>query len=325
VSSGTIYRIPQDTETPTRTRHSAHLKWRHTYARAEECRAAGEPGQDYLAFEDDPQTFVFALCDGVSQSFFGDLAARLLGNRLLDWLRRSLPETMDPGTIEGALADCLSGLTVAATEQIRAYALPPDLPELIADVLREKQAQGSESTFVCGRIDQPGRAFPTGRVTLAWMGDSRLRVWGASAERTAELGDTFHTNERWSSTAGAVRGRPHAFVSPVRTPAGAPLVTRLMAYSDGLAALDRTTHSVSDPELDSIVESTRSEPGSDDISFLECALWPEESPLPGDIRPTPATGIALVFRRYHPLTLLGLLILVADLIWITSLLLKVPA
>jgi serine/threonine protein phosphatase PrpC len=120
----TVYKQPQESDTPTRSIRTGTLVWRYAYARSEECRAAGEPGQDYLSLKVAPPTFVFALCDGVSQSFFGDLAARLLGDSLVDWLWQSLSEDVDAPRFARELAEHLSTLVHAATEQVQAFRLP---------------------------------------------------------------------------------------------------------------------------------------------------------------------------------------------------------
>src|SRR5512138_1232221 len=87
--------IPQGAESPVRHAEAGPFAYRYAYYRSTETRAAGDPGQDYLTFLQTGQSFVFALCDGVSQSFFGELAARALGNSLVQWLRNPLPDTLE--------------------------------------------------------------------------------------------------------------------------------------------------------------------------------------------------------------------------------------
>jgi len=284
-------RVPQDQETPVQVVRGRVFAYRFAYARAAETRVAGDVGQDYLAVREGERTFVFALCDGVSQSFYGDLAARYLGDALVAWLSDSLPPTMEPETIRAALTTYLHDLTGPATEQVRHHPLPSDIPQMLRDVLEEKRALGSESTFVCGRIDLPGGDFPAGRIVLAWMGDSRLRLWGSGDESPADLGGVFETAQRWSSRRGPVGGDPHVFVAPL-VQAGRRF-NRLMAYSDGLAALDARDKAPSNRALQDLITRAGETATSDDISFLEVWL----GPMPAQIEAVPLPAPRLLAVR----------------------------
>lgn len=288
------HRVPQDRETGVEVVQGPTFTCRYAYARSADTQKAGDVGQDYLTFRQDEATFVFALCDGVSQSFYGDLAARFLGDALLAWLSDRLPLTTDAATIRTALSAYLRDLTGPATEQVQRHPLPPDIPPMLRDVLEEKRALGSESTFVCGRIDLPGPRFPQGRIVLAWMGDSRLRLWGPEGERSADLGGEFKTEQRWSSRRGPVGGEPHVFVAPLERDGRRTLVG-LMAYSDGLAALDARDEVPSNRALQDMIASAGEAATSDDLSFLEVWL----GPLPERIEavPLPAPYLLAVERR----------------------------
>jgi hypothetical protein len=263
-----VNRLTQRTETPLQIHRDGMLGWRYLYARAADSQTADEPGQDYLSYQHDSAKFVFALCDGVGQSFFGDLAARLLGDRLVEWLWDEVPTGLDEREVHLGLSQALVQLIGIATQQVQAHRMPDNLPPLVEDVLNEKRTHGSESTFVCGRIDLPGGDGDRGRVLLAWMGDSRLRLWDGSGERTTVFGRTFRTAERWSTRRGPVRGEPHVFVTPLHARDGQLHVSRLMAYSDGLSVLDEL-QSPSDEELVVLVAQSAKKPWSDDVSFIE--------------------------------------------------------
>jgi len=266
--------LTQHAETPPYHLEHPGLRCRLAYARSEESRSAQQPGQDYLACKRVPSGMTFALCDGVGESFIGNVAAQLLGDDLVGWMAHRLPRTLDHAQTCLALTDHLVRLTRAATERILSERLPADLPPMVLSVLREKQAFGSESTFVCGRLDMPGPTFPRGRLVFAWLGDSRLRLWDAQSERTDEFGQTFVTAERWSSRRGPVRSQPHVFVAPLLSDDGRLTASRVVAYSDGLADLDGRATSVSDAELRSVMEASRSRPSNDDMSFIEILIDP---------------------------------------------------
>jgi hypothetical protein len=284
------FRVNPKTETAPQIKSGRVCSYRYAYARSADSRAADETGQDYLTFSESGTWFAFALCDGVSQSFFGDIAARVLGDGLLKWLE-GLPsaELVRPGE---ALVGFLGELTRRATEWVQEYPIPEEISPMLQEVLEEKRALGSEATFLCGRIDLPGAGLPEGRLLLAWMGDSRLRFWGPAGERSAELGDTFHTDQRWSTRRGPVNGRPHLFVAPLASGGRQLEVVRVLAYSDGLAALDEHHEAPTNVALRELIATAAESATSDDISLLE--IWLAKVPERIKARPLPTvTGVAV--------------------------------
>jgi len=265
-------KVPQERETQVRVVPGGAVSYRFAYARAADTRAAGDVGQDYLTVREDAHTFTFVLCDGVSQSFYGDLAARYLGDALLAWLSGHLPATVDAEPIRTALAAHLRELTESATGQVQRLSLPPDLPPMLREVLQEKRALGSESTFVCGRIDLTGGDFPAGRVVLAWMGDSRLRLWTGDDAHTTDLGGVFETAQRWSTRRGPVGGDVNVFIAPLER--DGRRINRLMAYSDWLAGLDDWSRDPSNHAVQDLITQAGEAATSDDVSFLEVWLGP---------------------------------------------------
>lgn len=278
------YRVNPKGETPPQKRLGRGYSYRYAYARSADSRAADETGQDYLTLSEGATWFAFALCDGVSQSFFGDVAARILGDSLLRWLE-GVPAAADEARLGELLDDYLGRLTEGATRWVQEYPLPEGISPMLREVLEQKRGLGSEATFVCGRIDLPGSTLPQGRLLLAWMGDSRLRFWGPGAERSAELGGDFHTEQRWSTARGPVNGRPHVWAGPLTGGDGEPGVARLLAYSDGLSLLDDEQEPLTDIALQDLIAAAGESPTSDDVSVLEVWLGPvperlREEPLP---------------------------------------------
>jgi hypothetical protein len=280
-------RAPQDRESPVRAGVGGGFAWRYAYARAADSIAMDDRGQDYLTLRWADGVVAFSLCDGVSLSFYGDLAARLLGDELVRWLWDHLPPDADAGAIRAALMADLIALTAPATEAVQALELPPSLAPLLRAVLEEKRRAGSESTFVCGRLDLPSAAFPAGRAVLAWMGDTRLRFWGPDGERTVELGDSFQTAQRWSSCRGPVNGEVNVFAATVERD-GQRALTRLLAYSDGLAALDPLAMPPSNVELTDSIDQAGRSAASDDVAVLDLCLQTPSTPPPE--RSAPCNG-----------------------------------
>lgn len=277
--------ILQDRDISIQSLSSGPFQLRFLYARSADSREADQPGQDYLAFRGDGHRLAFVLCDGVSQSFYGDLAARFLGDALVEWLTGRRPDHPgEPGQVRQGLSDYLYSLTGAANAQVQELTLPEDLPPMIREVLEQKRALGSETTFVCGYLQGPTADIPLGQLVLAWMGDSRLRLWGTEGERTPELEASWDEVQRWSSREGPKGGAPGVFVG---TLAG---VSCVQAYSDGLLSREgELSPQLEDAALDRLVAALGEEPTSDDISFLQIDYQLGALPRP---LPTPSSVVA---------------------------------
>jgi hypothetical protein len=284
-------RLEQDRDTPVTQQQRIKFGYRYAYARSADSRANNDLGQDFLIIREDNEKLAFALCDGVSQSFYGDLAARLLGEALIDWLWEKVPT--DPITFSSTLTVFLDSIVEPIGKQVEAYPIPDNLPPMVREVLEQKRALGSESTFIAGRLD-----LTHSRLDLAWMGDSRLRLWSRKGEITAYLGETFHTQERWSSRRGCI-GSLHTFTFSSKS------LHYLMAYSDGLAILDKVlSRHFRAASIEAIIADSLSRPESDDISFLEIWLGnqpPLERPplaAPREVRLALKEGQAIL--RWRP-------------------------
>lgn len=254
--------LPQDQETPVRALPGRPFAGHYAYARAAGRRGAGLA---YLALRRSERTLAFALCNGVGTSFQGHLAARFLGDRLLDWLWYELPPGVQGEGLSIALGDHLRAWATPATEVVGQHPLPGDLPAAERDALEALRQVGSECTFVCGRIDLAGEGQPQGRIALAWMGEERLRLWGRSREHTDELPAGFAPGQRWSTRQGPLGGEPAAYVAPLQE--GEDALVGLIAYSPGLAALDACAGAPSPQELATAMAAA----ADADVALLE--VW----------------------------------------------------
>lgn len=266
--------LSQEQEVSIETFSYKCFNGRYAYARAAETQKYGDKGQDFLTFQTNGDSLVFVLCDGVSQSFYGELAASSLGISLRNCLFEKLPVSMDVDEIFTCLHDHLHMITEEVSVQVNHYPLPEDMLPLLRSVLEEKRAKGSETTFICGRIDLPGPEFEQGRVILSWLGDSRLRIWSEDEEISELLGGSFQTKERWSSKLGPVGRKTNVFVTDL---SGEKRLTRIAAYSDGLAALDDFCRVLKDDEVQALIKEAEESAGSDDISFLEISIYDERT------------------------------------------------
>ncbi len=261
MSAAQRIQLSQERESQVESRQGPRFGCRYAYARSADTQSSGDRGQDYVTLVIDETRLAFALCDGVSQSFVGDLAARLLGDALLEWLWTKLNVNQDEAAITEGLVALLRQLTQSATEQVKTYTLSPNIVPMVRGVLEQKRALGSESTFVCGVVDTAA-----GQLFVAWMGDSRLRLWGEGGEWVDRLDpNTFQTRERWSSRDGPV-GELHVARLSLQG------LVSVVVYSDGLAVLeDRAVPALSEQEIDDVIAAAKQNPKSDDVSFVE--IW----------------------------------------------------
>jgi hypothetical protein len=258
----------QRVETPITHTVQEPFSFRYGYARAGETQQAGDPGQDYLAFHVQDKTFTFVICDGVSLSFCGDLAAQFLADNLLEWLRRvPQEEFQNKERMADALNSYLYRLVEEATEAVREYSLPRSLPPLLRDVLEEKRRNGSETMFVCGRIDITDEWAGNAHVFLAWSGDLRIRMWNQETEISSFPINYTNSQQCWSTRDGLVNGGVHVLTS---SDIGQP-VNRLVIYSDGFCDIDSLAALPSTARLQDLMNKSFSSPTSDDISFLDIA------------------------------------------------------
>ncbi|UOY91678.1 hypothetical protein MUG87_14425 [Ectobacillus sp. JY-23] len=250
----------QEQETPICQIEKHSFMCRYTYRRAKETQLVNDIGQDYFSLLIQEGTLVFALCDGVSLSFCGDVAARYLGDILLDWLQGMTWDNEDK--IKQSLVTYLEKATETGTKIVNMHPLPHSVEGILRDVLEEKRLQGSEAMYVCGRIDvKNGKT----KVMIAYQGDSRFRLFKDTTELHIPQ-ETFHTSGRWSSRTGCVGGDPHICIWEGN------VINRIVVYSDGLARLDDVDVIPSDTQLESLILQSEAAPVSDDLCLLDISV-----------------------------------------------------
>ena len=272
VSTWRTWRVPQDKRTSPCAVSHAKLAYRYAYSPSNESLAGGRPGQDYLVISEriNPPALAFALCDGVSQSFYGNIGSRFLGDALVSWLSH-LEGEQDAVVVRQSLKEMLQWATLFGQVQVERQELPTELEYMTREVMELQRTEGTESMFICGRIDEPCAVFSKGRAVVAWMGDSRLRLWGTGAPGADQLRATFDTRERWSSRIGLGGAEPHLIVAHLED-ATAQTLTRLLMYSDGLKSIDdKWQEPVTDDLVWKEIDASLADPDSDDISYLE--IW----------------------------------------------------
>ncbi len=267
--------LRQDSETPLTTLIMPFGTALYLYARSADSVDTHTIGQDYVTFRYGERDLAFAVCDGVGQSFMGDLAARLAGNGLVDWLWE-IERPADSEAFAQAVTAALNALTTHSAEQVRAFKLPEGLPPILVQALEIQRQYGSESMFVAGRI---ALADVDPWIALCWLGDSPVAALDIAGQ-LMDLGPRGHTSERWNALTG-VKGTVHTWVG------SAERVARVAGYTDGLGV----EHVPTDADLARLMERWATQPPADDASLFDVRLAPspqttgqEKPPAPHELK-----------------------------------------
>jgi hypothetical protein len=245
----------QTQDLPTYTQNAGWAEITALYDRSRDSRGGDAPGQDFIAYACDEGRLAFAVCDGVSQSFFGDLAAQFLGERLVRWLIAT--DRPDAERLNAVLSEWTADASaLVADKEIR-----ESLPPMVRDALTKKRENGSESMFAAGLIDRPN-----GAVHLCWMGDMRIRVFDSAGEPVEIPGAAWETRERWSSRMGPKNGSARVAELPLQSAA------RIVVHSDGVGSYAESLHTLAADDLNGMVHTLRDAPASDDVSVLDIRL-----------------------------------------------------
>lgn len=266
--------VRQDTETALTTLQVPFGMVLYLYARSNDSVDAQTIGQDYLSFRYSQHDLAFVVCDGVGQSFIGDLAARLLGIGLLDVLWE-LARPGDEAAFARELTDALNRLTETSKVEVAGFELPVSLPPIVKQALNLQRDYGSESMFVAGRLaltaDDPW-------VGLCWLGDSPVAAVDVDG-KLVDLGPRGHTSERWNATTG-LKGNIHTWLGDARH------VARVAGYTDGLS----TGRVPTDADLATMIEGWKTVPPADDASLFDVRLAPSPAttgqPAPQSTHPS---------------------------------------
>ncbi len=258
-------RVPQTIETPVSFVAVPNAYVRYAYARSSDSMASQVEGQDYLCFQHNDQRLVFVVCDGVGSSFCGNLAARILGDALLEWMW-ALDITYLGGA--AALAEAATGhlnrIQKHAQHEVAEYQIPETISGLVRQALEAQRAYGSETIFAAARIDHPSATIPEGLVSVCWMGDTQIHVLDEEGN-PLDLGGEWNNANRWS-TAQGVRGRLSAWMHELQG------IRRLVAFTDGLTAHAARLMEYSDGTLDREIRAGALLPSSDDVAFIDVVV-----------------------------------------------------
>jgi hypothetical protein len=271
-SAPTSRRVDNTTETELSSSASGPFAWRLAYQRSLDGRLAQSVGQDALSLRVSGDRFVFALCDGVSNSFYGDIAAGVLSEALVDWLWTKDPRLQDELALQSDLEGHLREVARRAQTLVDQAVLPSSLSPIVREALDGKRAYGSQSTLVGAQVTLGSNGAP--QALLVRLGDSRIRMWDGGLE-TPDVAGAPTGGEVWSTARGVVGGKVTVTVTIPTQGAG----LRVAAYSDGLDVLDEGPWPRSDRAIKAALELAADRIASDDASFLEVAVREQLVPV----------------------------------------------
>ncbi len=273
--------VPQTIETPVTFTPVPGAYVRFAYSRSSDSMASQIEGQDYLCFRHNDQKLVFIIADGVGSSFCGNLAARILGDNLLDWLwSADISYYGGPAALQEAATSYLNRLQKTAQREVEEYEIPDMGSPLIQQALEGQRAYGSEAVFAACRIDHPSPMIPEGLISIFWMGDTQIHVIDKQGQKV-EIPGSYANANRWSTSKG-VRGTMPAWMQSRED------IARVVAFTDGLTAHADRVFDYPDDQLDREIRRGALLPTSDDVAFIDVVLrTPEYEGYPDPDLPDP--------------------------------------
>lgn len=282
-----IIETNQDEDTSEQISLGSRATARLVSMRCRESREQSLPGQDYAILISNPSgtSFSLCVCDGVGSSYKGNFAARYLAGCLVAWLQKLPALPRHSGKLIRPLHSRLNQWAREAQQTLNDFAIAPDAPELVREVLAElRQTHGSETVFFCGRVDfvTPAASRPAfvrrGAQSIAaqgvflWMGNIAAQLFTTS-DHVIDLGEKEDDAQRWSTA----RGRRGDL-----TVRGLTLESfeRLLIYTDGLRAIGDKLAVLNADELDAEMQNLLEQPANDDMTVLDIQ-WLHTDPDPG--------------------------------------------
>ncbi len=253
----------QTIDTLTRVQINSHMSVRLLSVRCSEAQTQSLLNQDYASIvsSDNGDSLSFCVCDGVGSSYKGDFAARYLTTQLLTWLQELTEVPRDIETFTNTLHGLLDLWAYDARLKLKKMLIPPETPSLAREVMEEmRDTYGSETVFLCGRIDSSHSSQPA-QAVFCWMGNVSARLT-TSLYKEVVLGHTSDKSGRWSTVQGR-RGDVGVWHASL------PVLERLVVHTDGLDAVSKNLALLNDDQWYAQTQRLLSLPANDDMTALE--------------------------------------------------------
>jgi serine/threonine protein phosphatase PrpC len=259
---------------PTEDAHGAHIQLGSNVTASYLYQRSSDEAknEDAVAWRLDPRgLFAFAVCDGVSQSYYGSIAANFLAEALV----RHLPELVTDLAVPPASTAELMRAQLDAwsedgrqlTEQHQERLEQSGTYALVNPIVREqmehrRQRHGSQAVFFCGCLDfRPG----SGRKSLfAWMGNVQGQAFDCARKRLLDTARMVNDQNRWTTVHGCRGDLLTRWIATEQ-------IDQVLVVSDGLVDVVQELTALSEAEEPRMLQTLRSHEFPDDASLL--SVW----------------------------------------------------
>ncbi len=273
-----VIELDQLCETKYTNFNRGNFHIRYATTRSHEKRAHNSLGEDYVIVKIEKDRLTFVVCDGVGGSFFGGLAAQIVGEELtkLFWepyFQTYLIKNQKTDSTILLIKDYLESVTKRVSKYIDRNQSPSN--KFVQQAFESKRRDfGSQTNFVSGALVLPNKTYPQGIVHLFWLGNSKLDIWSEEGILKVKPICDWNSDDVWSSKFG-VLGNIYGFRSDLSK------IDGLLAYTDGLRYYEKQIiPKKKNNEIDQIIEKASKE---DDVSLLEISYNRKERDYKNDI------------------------------------------
>ncbi len=191
------FQLSQNKELAPRNELAGAYELIYAFSRSAERQARDYPGADYLSFAYNGNQLFFCICDGVSGAFAGYVAAKFIGDQLIEWSQDQKATFENVATLEKQLSDVLQVWTKDGTKLVNSTPLLLNGDATDRDFMERRRKKGSQTMFLFGILDtERDQAF------FAGLGDIRMFViYNNKSEADFVVGQT---KSRWSTLDGQI-------------------------------------------------------------------------------------------------------------------------
>jgi hypothetical protein len=162
----------------------------------------GYSSEDALLFDTDNEDFFMAVCDGVSQSCLGDIAARNIAQALYHIWILLIRGVYQPTELDNVLRRSFNAAIVRTNYEIHHFMMnpPENFSSTTIDILQKlNKTGGSQTIFACTFSLQ-------GKVYAIWMGNTAIIIQGDTQGIVLNYDDERFQNDSIRFSSNAVNG-----------------------------------------------------------------------------------------------------------------------
>lgn len=191
------FQLSQNKELAPRRELAGAYELIYGFSRSAERQARDYPGADYLSFAYKGSQLFFCICDGVSGAFAGYVAAKFIGDQLIEWSQYKKSTFENVTTLEKQLSGVLQELTKNGTKLVNSTPLLLNGDETDRDFMERRRKKGSQTMFLLGILD-----IERDQALFSGLGDIRMFVtYNNKSDADFVVGQT---KSRWSTLDGQI-------------------------------------------------------------------------------------------------------------------------